>query len=95
MDEENRIKELQQQLEQTRENLRYEREKFEKQSKEIEDKYGIDYLHFIQGNPVQQQVLIVRVVHRIFNEDGKLLTSLLEEYIEKRDGTRVLLRVVG
>lgn len=94
MDDENRIRELQQQLEHARENLHEEREKFEKQSKELEDQYGIDYLNFIQNNPVQQ-VLIVRVVHRIFNEDGELLTSLTEEYIEKRDGTRVLLRVVG
>ena len=95
MEDENRIRQLQQQLEHARENLRQEREKFEKQSKEIEDQYGIDYLHFIQGNPVQQPVKIVQVVHRIFNEDGELLTSLTEEFVQKRDGTRVLLRIVG
>lgn len=95
MADENRVRELQQQLEHVRENLRQEREKLEKQSKEIEDKYGVDYLNLIQGNPVQQPLKMVQIVHRIFNEHGELLTTLTEEHIEKRDGTRVLLRLVG
>lgn len=92
MDEENKIRQLQQQLEDTRENLRQEREKFDKHSREIEDQFGIDYLNLLQGNPVQQPVRLVQEVHRVFNEDGELLTSLVEEHVEKRDGVRVLLR---
>ena len=83
-----KIKQLQQQLKQ-------EQKLLDEQSQRIESKFGIDYLNFLQGNPVEKRVEVVRVVHRIFSQEGDLLTNLTEEYIEKRDGTRALFRIVG
>jgi hypothetical protein len=88
MKDEIRIKELEQQLKLAQEKLRRSQE-------EIEDKYGPDYLALLQGRPVEQPIKVVKKVCRIVNEQGELMTTLTEEYIEKRDGTLVLVRLVA
>lgn len=100
MEDEIKITELQQELNQSLEELTQSLEKLKKElnllsnlHSQIEDKYVPDYLALIESQPVEQQAKLVERVYRILNEQGQLLMILTEKYIEKHDGTLVLLAV--
>lgn len=63
--------------------------------KKIEEEFGVDYLALIQGKPVEQPIKVIKRIHILRDEQGEILSTLAEEYIQKRDDTLVLSRLLA
>jgi hypothetical protein len=68
--------------------------RYQTKCQEIEDKYGPDCLALLRKQKPEQPVKGVNKIIQVRDSDGTLL-NFREEYIQKRDGSLVLLRVVG
>lgn len=68
-------------------------QRYQQKCLEIEKKYGSDCLALLKKQQPEQSIKGVNKIVQVRNCDGKLV-SFREEYIQKRDGSLVLLRIV-
>jgi hypothetical protein len=68
-------------------------QRYQRKCDEIEKKYGSDCLALLKKQKPEQSVKSVNKIVQVRNCDGELV-SFREEYIQKRDGSLVLLRIV-
>lgn len=69
-------------------------QRYQQKCDEIENYYGSDCLALLKKQKPEQPVQGVNKIVYVRNGDGELV-GFREEYIQKRDGSLVLLRVVG